>query len=79
MNKFESQSTYNVDELIRKLSVSDMERILSLKSNFEKEDLRSIIKKKTMNDSEIDALINELDRGVTNVLESQLVKIKTSL
>ena len=32
-----------------------------------------------MNDSEIDALINELDRGVTNVLENQLVKIKTSL
>ena len=32
-----------------------------------------------MNENELDALINELDRGVTNVLESQLVKNQTSL
>lgn len=32
-----------------------------------------------MNEQELDALITELDRGVTNVLENQLVKNKTSL
>ena len=58
-----------------------MERLMSLKSNFDKEDILSLVGKENMNENEIDKLFHafELDRGVTNVLENQLDKLKTRL
>ena len=74
------QSTKDIDELMKKLTLNDVERLISLTSkDFGKENFRTVLENKDINDEEIDLLLNELDRGVTNVLENQLVKNQTML
>ena len=65
---------------MKKLTLNDVERLISLTSkDFGKENFRTVLENKDINDEEIDLLLNELDRGVTNVLENQLVKNQTML